>query len=60
MGESTKPGMIPRDAKSAAAERRAFRSLHKRKAPTGPTGTVGPIAPMEIRIKQLSLFPGIY
>lgn len=60
MGEHTKLEKMPRDAKSAAAERRAFRSLHKRESADSPKGTVGPMAPMEIRIKQLSLFPGIY
>ena len=51
---------IPKGRRSAAAERRAFMSLSKRPEAKTPEGTVGATVPMEIRIKQLSLFPGIY
>ena len=50
----------PDTKEQRSLERRAFRKLHKKVEPTGPTGTVGERIPMEIRIKQLSLFPGIY
>jgi len=46
--------------KTAAAERRAFLSLSKKPEPKLPEGTVGAKVPMEIRVKQMSLFPGIY
>ena len=62
-GESTVESLgkyVPyQDTKSRMAERRAFRELHKvEKAPV-PTGVADRV-PMEIRVKQLSLFPGIY
>ena len=46
--------------KTAAAERKAFLSLSKKPEAKLPEGTVGAKLPMEIRVKQMSLFPGIY
>jgi hypothetical protein len=60
MGEHTTPEKMITTGKSKAAEKKAFRMLSKQQPAKGPVGTVGPIVPMEIRVKQLSLFPGIY
>jgi hypothetical protein len=59
MGEHTMPEKVMKGSKSAAMEKKAFRSLHKTVS-KGYDETVGPRVPMEIRIKQMSLFPGIY
>jgi len=59
MGEHTQPEKMVKGSKSAAMEKKAFRTLHK-KVSKGYDETVGPRTPMEIRIKQMSLFPGIY
>lgn len=58
--EDTNPKRVVRGEKSAYMELRAFNALHKQKQTESPKGTVGPTVPMEIRISQLSLFPGIY
>jgi hypothetical protein len=47
------------DQKSREAERRAFGRLHKMEKAPVPSGVADRV-PMEIRVKQLSLFPGIY
>lgn len=47
------------DQKSREAERRAFGRLHKMEKAPVPSGVADRV-PMEIKVKQLSLFPGIY
>jgi len=54
------PYDVKTDRKSALAQRKAFNTLSKMKRAGPPKGTVGPDVPMEIRVKQMSLFPGIY
>ena len=46
--------------RNRALQKRAFLALSKQETADGPKGTVGERIPMEIRIKQLSLFPGIF
>jgi hypothetical protein len=53
-------GEVLKGRKTVAAERKAFLSLSKKPEPKLPEGTVGARLPMEVRVKQLSLFPGIY
>jgi len=56
----TNPNIFPSNKKTEIAQKKAFNRLSMMKRAEPPKGTVGSIEPMEIRVKQLSLFPGIY